>query len=59
MDKKWDDIDELATKLNVPKSWIYSQTRRKGEGTIPVLRIGKYLRFNYQEVMEWLRQNSG
>ena len=51
-------IDELAAKLKVKKSWVYGQTRQKGPGTIPRLSVGKYLRFDYQAVMDWLqRQN--
>lgn len=50
------DIDEMATILKVPVSWIYAQTRRKGSHTIPVLRVGKYLRFVPCEVIGWLRE---
>lgn len=51
-------VDELADRLSVPKSWIYSQTRKRGEKTIPCVRIGKYCRFNYADVLEWLKSKS-
>lgn len=48
-------LEELAGKLKVKPSWIYARTRLTGEGTIPKLRIGRYLRFRENEVLEWLR----
>ncbi len=49
-------IDELAERLRVPRSWVYSRTRMTGPGTIPRLKIGKYLRFSLQEVLTWLKE---
>jgi excisionase family DNA binding protein len=49
-------ISELSQKLKVPVSWLYSRTRERGEGTIPIVRVGKYLRFNYEAVTAWLQQ---
>jgi excisionase family DNA binding protein len=51
-------IEELAGKLKVPKSWIYSRTRETGPGCLPRLKTGKYLRFEESRVMEWLRGRS-
>lgn len=48
-------VTELAEKLNLPKSWIYSRTRQKGEDTIPILRCGKYVRFCLEDVLNWLQ----
>ncbi len=50
-------IDELAQKLKIKKSWLYSQTRMRGENTIPCLRVGKYYRFDFEEVVDWLKSN--
>ncbi len=47
-------IDELAEKLKLPKSWLYSRTREIGPNAIPRLKIGKYLRFRMEEVMAWI-----
>ena len=50
-------IEELSQKLKIKKSWVYSQTRMKGENTIPCLRVGKYCRFDFEEVIDWLKDN--
>jgi excisionase family DNA binding protein len=52
------DIDEMAKILKVPKSWLYSRTRQRGKGTIPHLRVGKYLRFQPKEVIAWAEQRA-
>ena len=46
------DVREMARILNVPVSWLYERTR---VGTIPCVRIGKYVRFDPQEVMAFFR----
>ena len=48
------DIDELAGYLNVPKSWIYEQSRLKKHNKFPVLKCGKYLRFDRRAVLRWM-----
>jgi len=40
---------QLAGILNIPTSWIYQRTRY-GEDSIPHYRIGKYVRFDPEEV---------
>ena len=47
-------VDELASHLQTPKSWIYHRTRQKGPGRIPHIRAGKYCRFRLAEVLKWL-----
>lgn len=47
-------IDELADRLKVQKSWLYTQTRLK---EIPFFKVGKYLRFNFSEVYDWIIRN--
>jgi len=49
-------VDELARRLKVPRSWIYSRTRMRGPKAIPYQRVGKYLRFVWRDVKEWLRE---
>ena len=46
---------ELASQLKIPVSWIYSRTRIKTKDSIPCVRIGKYVRFNEEEIMEWIK----
>ena len=49
-------IEEMAARLKVKKSWIYFRTRETGEGTIPRIKVGKYLRFNESDVMAWIKK---
>ena len=49
-------LNELAEKLKVKPSWVYSRTRETGPGSIPKIRIGKYLRFRLDEVMNWIEE---
>ena len=48
-------VHELAECLSVPPSWVYSRTRLKDDGQIPHTRCGKYVRFDVDEVLDWLR----
>lgn len=48
-------VDELAEYLNTPKSWVYSRSRETGPGTIPRIKVGKYVRFELDNVMDWLK----
>ena len=41
--------EDLADRLKVPLSWVYEQSP---QGRIPTHRIGKYLRFDLQEVID-------
>lgn len=50
--KKLADIDEAATFLGVPKSWLYDRTRRNA---VPLIRLGKYVRFDLTELEAWAR----
>jgi predicted DNA-binding transcriptional regulator AlpA len=48
--------NELAEALSVPISWVYSRTRIKGDGQIPNIRCGKYVRFDIDAVLDWLEK---
>lgn len=52
-------IDEMADRLKVKRSWLYSRTRKMGEGSMPRVRIGKFLRFRESEVLAWIRNKYG
>jgi len=43
----------------VKKSWLYFRSMQTGRGSIPRVRIGKYLRFNPGAVMEWIEKEYG
>ncbi len=49
-------VSELAKELKVKSSWIYGETRKTGDGSLPRLRVGKYLRFYLPEVLCWLKK---
>ena len=49
-------VEEMAGKLNVPRSWIYQRTRL-GPKAIPHVRVGKYIRFNAEDVVAFLRKS--
>ena len=50
------NVKELAKKLKVPISWVYDRTRKSGPDRLPHYRLGKYVRFLENEVIEHLRQ---
>ncbi len=49
-------VEEIAELLQVPKSWIYERTRRRGHEQLPHLKLGKYLRFEESSVREFLER---
>jgi excisionase family DNA binding protein len=40
--------EDLADRLKVPLSWVYEQSR---QGKIPTHRLGRYIRFDLNEVI--------
>jgi excisionase family DNA binding protein len=53
-------LSEVAERLKVSQRWIYEKCRRRCQNPLPVIRIGRYLRFNWLEVSAWLyRQSTG
>ncbi len=59
-----DDIltpEQLAQRLQVSIGWVYEKSRERGahnRNPLPVLRCGRYLRFDWNAVCAWLRSNS-
>lgn len=51
-------VDELAEILRTPKSWIYGKSRQTGPEAIPRIKVGKYLRFELDKVMVWLKRQN-
>ena len=47
-------VQEVAALLKVPVSWVYEHARARGKKRLPHLKIGKYLRFRSQDIVEWL-----
>jgi len=55
--------EQLAERLQVGASWVYEKSRRRYRGSqecnpLPVLRCGRYLRFYWPDVCEWLRNGT-
>jgi excisionase family DNA binding protein len=47
-------VQEVAALLKVPASWVYEHARARGKKRLPHLKLGKYLRFRTQDILEWL-----
>jgi excisionase family DNA binding protein len=54
MDEPLVGIQQVAEKTTLPVSWLYAHT---AAGTIPHLKIGKYVRFRMSEVEHWLESH--
>ena len=53
-------VEEVAEILQVPTSWVYERTRRRGLERLPHVKLGKYLRFEERAVRDFLdRQRIG
>jgi hypothetical protein len=50
--------DELAARLKVPVSWIYEKQRTRCKNPIPSKPMGRYVRFDWDEVTKWLENLS-
>jgi excisionase family DNA binding protein len=44
---------EVAEMLNVPERWVREHTRG---GLIPCVQLGRYRRYESEEVLEWVRR---
>jgi excisionase family DNA binding protein len=51
-------VEEVASLLHVPVSWVYGRMRKTALERIPAYRVGKYWRFRAEEVMAWLLDSS-
>ena len=54
------DSKALASRLNLPESWVRDAVRRSAKDPIPHLRFGKYVRFAWgsPELTEWLHRRA-
>jgi excisionase family DNA binding protein len=54
---------QVAERLQVKPSWVYEQTRERGNvrnpDPFPHIKLGRYLRFDWQDVTEWLERRKG
>jgi excisionase family DNA binding protein len=52
--KKLVTVKELSEILNVPISWIYQKSCLKA---IPMVKLGKYCRFDPEEVIAYFKSS--
>lgn len=45
---------ELAARLKVNPQWVYEQMRPSRKNPVPVLRAGRFLRFSWTAVCQWM-----
>lgn len=46
--------EEVAARLQVPRTWVYRAAR---EGDLPSIRCGRYRRFDDADVDEWIARH--
>ncbi len=49
------DANELAKRWRVPVSWVREHTRDRAADPIPTVRLGRYVRFEWQSpaLLKW------
>jgi excisionase family DNA binding protein len=50
------DAKEVAARLNVPESWVRAETRA---GRMPHVELGRYRRYEWKAIEEWLADHRG
>lgn len=51
-------VEEVATVLHVPTSWVYGRMRKRSLERLPAYRFGKYWRFRVDEILAWIRTHA-
>jgi excisionase family DNA binding protein len=52
-------VQQVADLLQVPVSWVYGRLRKRSLEKLPGYRLGKYWRFNREEILEWVARQRG
>jgi excisionase family DNA binding protein len=47
------DAAAIAERLGVPKTWVLESAR---SGSMPCVRLGRYVRFDLADVERWLEE---
>jgi excisionase family DNA binding protein len=50
-------VNEVADLLQVPVSWVYGRTRKRSLDRLPGYRLGKYWRFDREQVLAWVEHH--
>ena len=54
----WLTVSQLARVLSVPPSWIYARTYRGARDPLPYKRLGRWLRFDIDEIHAWVEERT-
>ena len=54
--KKLLTVQQMSALLGVPVSFLYSRTRQRGPDALPVVRVGKYCRFDADAVLAYFKK---
>jgi excisionase family DNA binding protein len=49
-------VHEVAKLLRVPVSWVYGRLRKRSTEQLPGYRVGKYWRFQEEEIIAWVKR---
>jgi excisionase family DNA binding protein len=49
-------VHEVAKLLRVPMSWVYGRLRKRSTEQLPAYRVGKYWRFQEEEIIAWVKR---
>ena len=52
-------VEEVASLLHVPVSWVYGRMRKRSLERLPGYRLGKYWRFREHEIHAWVEDQRG
>jgi excisionase family DNA binding protein len=50
-------VHQIAGLLQVPASWVYGRTRKRSLERLPGYKLGKYWRFDREEVLAWVTRH--
>ena len=50
-------VPQVAELLQVPVSWVYGRLRKRSIERLPGYRLGKYWRFDREEVLAWVTRH--
>ena len=50
-------VRQVAELLQVPVSWIYGRMRKRSLERLPAYRLGKYWRFDREQVLAWVARH--
>ncbi len=49
-------VEEVAQLLKVSRSWVYEHSRPQCAEPLPHVKLGKYLRFYKEDVLDYLER---